>query len=109
MFLYYKIVRLFANYGFSAGRNVLNTKSEVRTQRFLITPIPPYFGNSSNIKNIMKNTQIYYVRVHNLSNSDYITDVESIYNLLITKYDNVCLDDRDLSIGRKIKDSWPII
>ncbi len=38
-------------------------------------------------------------------NSDYITDVESIYNLLITKYDNVCLDDRDLSIGRKIKDS----
>ena len=39
------------------------------------------------------------------SNSDYITDVESIYNLLITKYDNVCLDDRDVSIGRKIKDS----
>ncbi len=39
------------------------------------------------------------------SNSDYIKDVESIYNLLITKYDNVCLDDRDLSIGRKIKDS----
>ena len=39
------------------------------------------------------------------SNSDYITDVESIYNLLITKYDNVSLDDRDLSIGRKIKDS----
>ena len=38
-------------------------------------------------------------------NSDYIADVESIYNLLITKYDNVCLDDRDLSIGRKIKDS----
>ena len=38
-------------------------------------------------------------------NSDYITDVESIYNLLITKYDNVSLDDRDLSIGRKIKDS----
>ncbi len=39
------------------------------------------------------------------SNSDYLADVESIYNLLITKYDNVCLDDRDLSIGRKIKDS----
>ena len=39
------------------------------------------------------------------SNSDYISDVESIYNLLITKYDNVSLDDRDLSIGRKIKDS----
>ena len=39
------------------------------------------------------------------SNSDYIADVESIYNLLITKYDNVSLDDRDLSIGRKIKDS----
>ena len=38
-------------------------------------------------------------------NSDYIVDVESIYNLLITKYDNVSLDDRDLSIGRKIKDS----
>ncbi len=38
-------------------------------------------------------------------NSDYIKDVESIYNLLITKYDNVSLDDRDLSIGRKIKDS----
>ena len=38
-------------------------------------------------------------------NSDNITDVESIYNLLITKYDNVSLDDRDLSIGRKIKDS----
>ena len=38
-------------------------------------------------------------------NSDYIADVESIYNLLITKYDNVSLDDRDLSIGRKIKDS----
>jgi prolyl-tRNA synthetase len=38
-------------------------------------------------------------------NSDYISDVESIYNLLITKYDNVSLDDRDLSIGRKIKDS----
>ena len=38
-------------------------------------------------------------------NSDYITDVEGIYNLLITKYDNVSLDDRDLSIGRKIKDS----
>ena len=38
-------------------------------------------------------------------NSDYITEVESIYNLLITKYDNVSLDDRDLSIGRKIKDS----
>ncbi len=38
-------------------------------------------------------------------NSDYIADVESIYNLLITKYDNVCLDDRDLNIGRKIKDS----
>ena len=38
-------------------------------------------------------------------NPDYISDVESIYNLLITKYDNVCLDDRDLSIGRKIKDS----
>ena len=37
-------------------------------------------------------------------NSDYISDVESIYNLLITKYDNVSLDDRDLSIGRKIKD-----
>ena len=36
---------------------------------------------------------------------DYISDVESIYNLLITKYDNVSLDDRDLSIGRKIKDS----
>ncbi len=39
------------------------------------------------------------------SNSDYIADVESIYNLLITKYDNVSLDNRDLSIGRKIKDS----
>ena len=38
-------------------------------------------------------------------NSDYIVDVESIYNLLTTKYDNVSLDDRDLSIGRKIKDS----
>ena len=38
-------------------------------------------------------------------NSDYISDVESIYDLLITKYDNVSLDDRDLSIGRKIKDS----
>ena len=38
-------------------------------------------------------------------NSDYIADVESIYNLLITKYDKVSLDDRDLSIGRKIKDS----
>ena len=38
-------------------------------------------------------------------NSDYVSDVESIYNLLITKYDNVSLDDRDLSIGRKIKDS----
>ena len=38
-------------------------------------------------------------------NSNYISDVESIYNLLITKYDNVSLDDRDLSIGRKIKDS----
>ena len=38
-------------------------------------------------------------------NSDYIEDIESIYNLLITKYDNVSLDDRDLSIGRKIKDS----
>ena len=38
-------------------------------------------------------------------NSDYISDVESIYNMLITKYDNVSLDDRDLSIGRKIKDS----
>ena len=38
-------------------------------------------------------------------NSDYIADVESIYNLLINKYDNVSLDDRDLSIGRKIKDS----
>ncbi len=38
-------------------------------------------------------------------NSDYISDVESVYNLLITKYDNVSLDDRDLSIGRKIKDS----
>ena len=38
-------------------------------------------------------------------NSDYMADVESIYNLLITKYDNVSLDDRDLSIGRKIKDS----
>ena len=38
-------------------------------------------------------------------NSDYISDVESIYNLLITKYDNVSLDDRELSIGRKIKDS----
>ena len=38
-------------------------------------------------------------------NPDYISDVESIYNLLITKYDKVSLDDRDLSIGRKIKDS----
>ena len=38
-------------------------------------------------------------------NSDYIADVESIYNLLINRYDNVSLDDRDLSIGRKIKDS----
>jgi len=38
-------------------------------------------------------------------NSDYMADVESIYNLLITKYNNVSLDDRDLSIGRKIKDS----
>ena len=38
-------------------------------------------------------------------NSDYVSDVESIYNLLITKYDNISLDDRDLSIGRKIKDS----
>jgi len=38
-------------------------------------------------------------------NPDFISDVESIYNLLITKYDNVSLDDRDLSIGRKIKDS----
>ena len=38
-------------------------------------------------------------------NPDYISDVESIYNLLITKYDNVSLDDRDLSMGRKIKDS----
>ena len=38
-------------------------------------------------------------------NSDYVSDVESIYNLLITKYDKVSLDDRDLSIGRKIKDS----
>ncbi len=38
-------------------------------------------------------------------NSDYMSDVESIYNLLVTKYDNVSLDDRDLSIGRKIKDS----
>ncbi len=37
--------------------------------------------------------------------SDYIADVESIYNLLITRYNNVSLDDRDLSIGRKIKDS----
>ena len=38
-------------------------------------------------------------------NSDYIADIESIYNLLINRYDNVSLDDRDLSIGRKIKDS----
>ena len=38
-------------------------------------------------------------------NSDYIADIESIYNLLIKRYDNVSLDDRDLSIGRKIKDS----
>ena len=38
-------------------------------------------------------------------NSDYISDVESIYNLLIAKYYNISLDDRDLSIGRKIKDS----
>ena len=38
-------------------------------------------------------------------NPDYVSDVESVYNLLITKYDNVSLDDRDLSIGRKIKDS----
>ncbi len=38
-------------------------------------------------------------------NPNYISDVESIYNLLISKYDNVSLDDRDISIGRKIKDS----
>jgi len=38
-------------------------------------------------------------------NSEYIVDVDSIYNLLITKYDKVSLDDRDLNIGRKIKDS----
>ncbi len=38
-------------------------------------------------------------------NPDFISDAESIYSLLITKYDNVSLDDRDLSIGRKIKDS----
>ena len=38
-------------------------------------------------------------------NSDYIADIESIYNLLINRYDNISLDDRDLSIGRKIKDS----
>ena len=38
-------------------------------------------------------------------NPDFISDVESIYNMLIMKYENVSLDDRDLSIGRKIKDS----
>ena len=38
-------------------------------------------------------------------NSNYIADVESIYNMLTNKYDDVSLDDRDLSIGRKIKDS----
>ncbi len=38
-------------------------------------------------------------------NSDYIADIEGIYNLLINRYDNISLDDRDLSIGRKIKDS----
>ena len=38
-------------------------------------------------------------------NSNYKQDVEAIYNFLIAKYDNVSLDDRDLSMGRKIKDS----
>ena len=37
-------------------------------------------------------------------NSDYISDVESIYNLLITKYDNVSLDDREI-LARRIKSS----
>ena len=32
-------------------------------------------------------------------------EIESIYNTLTSKYNNISLDDRDLSIGRKIKDS----
>ena len=32
-------------------------------------------------------------------------EIESIYNTLTSKYNNVSLDDRDLSIGRKIKDA----
>ena len=51
------------------------------------------------------NISPYKINIIIQPNSDNITDVESIYNLLITKYDNVSLDDRDLSIGRKIKDS----
>ena len=51
------------------------------------------------------NISPFKINIITQPNSDYISDVESIYNLLITKYDNVSLDDRDLSIGRKIKDS----
>ena len=39
------------------------------------------------------------------SDSDLNEEIEGIYNILTSKYNNISLDDRDLSIGRKIKDS----
>ena len=39
------------------------------------------------------------------SNSDLNEEIEGLYNTLTSKYNNISLDDRDLSIGRKIKDS----
>ena len=39
------------------------------------------------------------------SEADFNEEIKNTYNILTSKYNNISLDDRDLSIGRKIKDS----
>ena len=49
------------------------------------------------------------------SNDKFLNIAENLYDILVQKYINISLDDRDLSLGRKIKDSeligvpWTII
>ena len=47
----------------------------------------------------------FKINIISQSNSDLNEEIENIYNILTSKYNNISLDDRDLSIGRKIKDS----
>ncbi len=47
----------------------------------------------------------FKINIISQSNSELNEEIENIYNTLTSKYNNISLDDRDLSIGRKIKDS----